>query len=120
MHLSMLASLISAFDFFDYAHWVVCLVVFDMLMCLSRPLHRLRDGDVTIWYQSPWLQQWASMGQEGAVTEGRITFSVQQNSREQRIQKNGLSISSQTTGGSGIPPLRVRWRSFYSSLRKVS
>ena len=25
----------------------------------------LRDGDVTVWYQSSRLQQWASMGQEG-------------------------------------------------------
>ena len=43
----------------------------------------LSDRDVTVWYQSSWLQQWASMGQEGAVKEGRITFSVQQNSSEQ-------------------------------------
>ena len=29
----------------------------------------LRDGDVTVWYQSPRLQQWAFMGQEGAMTD---------------------------------------------------
>ena len=31
-----------------------------------------RHGDVTVWYQSPRLQQWASMGQEGAVTDAEI------------------------------------------------
>ena len=85
----MLVNFMYSIDFFDYVHGAICPVV---LMCSSRPLRRLRDGDVTEWYQSFELQQWASMGQEGAVTEGRITFSVQQNSREQRIQKNRLSV----------------------------
>ena len=38
MHLSMLASLISAFDFFDYAHWAVCPVVYDMSVASSSPV----------------------------------------------------------------------------------
>ena len=47
-----------------------------------------RHGDVTVWYQSSGLQQWASMGQEDAVTEGRITFSVQQSSSKfQKLPK---------------------------------
>ena len=53
-----------------------------------------RHGDVTIWYQSIGLQQWASMGQGYAVTEGRITFSVQQNSSEPMNWEN-LSKSYQ-------------------------
>ena len=47
-----------------------------------------RRGDMTAWYQSSGLQQWASMGQEDAVTEGRITFSVQQSSSKfQKLPK---------------------------------
>ena len=81
MHLSMLASLISAFDFFDYAHWAVCPVVYDMSVASSSPVEgRGRDNMVS----ERRLQQWASMGQEGAVTEGRITFSVQQSINEFR------------------------------------
>ena len=38
MHLSMLASLISAFDFFDYAHWAVFPVVYDMSVASSSPV----------------------------------------------------------------------------------
>ena len=35
-----------------------------------------------------------------------------------QVQKNGLSVSSQTTGGSGIPPLRKDWISRILLLRK--
>ena len=49
-----------------------CIVV---LVASSSPVEgRGRDKMVS----ERKLQQWASMGQEGAVTEGRITFSVQQ------------------------------------------
>ena len=81
MHLSMLASLISAFDFFDYAHWAVCPVVFDVLVASSSPVEG-RGCDNMVSERK--LQQWASLGQEYAVTEGRITFSVQQRSNEFR------------------------------------
>ena len=45
MHLSMLASLISAFDFFDYANWAICPVVYDMSVASSSPVEgRGRDS----------------------------------------------------------------------------
>ena len=54
-----------------------------VLVKLGRVLYACRGhGDVTKWYQSSGLQQWASMGQEDVVTEGRITFSVQQSSNK--------------------------------------
>ena len=64
---------------------------FSRLICGVRRIlfAGLRDGDVTEWYQSSRLQQWASMGQGDAVTEGRITFYVQQNSNKH--QKENLA-----------------------------
>ena len=47
----------------------------------------LRDGDVTVWYQSPRLQQWASMGQEDAVTEAELP-SVQHRSEFEMAAAN--------------------------------
>ena len=55
--------------------------IFSRMLGVGRVLFAgLRDGDMTEWYQSSWLQQWASMGQEDAVTKGGISFSVQQSS----------------------------------------
>ena len=57
-----------------YVHGAFCSVVFDVLVASSSPVEgRGRDSMVS----ERKLQQWASMGQEYAVTEGRITFSVQ-------------------------------------------
>ena len=47
--------------------------LFSRMLGVCRVLFAgLRDGDVTEWYQSPRLQQWASMGQEGAVTDAEL------------------------------------------------
>ena len=56
----------------------------------------LRDGDVTVWYQSSRLQQWASMGHEGAVTEWHqkqnyLLPNIDQKLRWQQVSKFGLS-----------------------------
>ena len=59
--------LIPALISFVYVHGAVFPAV---LMCSSRPLRWLRDGDVTEWYQSSELQQWASMGQEEPTDRG--------------------------------------------------
>ena len=53
----------------------------------SRPLRRSRHGDVTKWYQSCGLQQWASMGQEDAVTEEELP-SVQHRSEFEMAATN--------------------------------
>ena len=85
MHLCMLVCLafLLCLSFFNFSI-DVCLCSWGCLPgCIGvrRVLFAsLRDGEVTEWYQSSRLQQWASMGQEDAVTEGGITFYVQQNS----------------------------------------
>ena len=50
----------------------------------------LRDGDVTVWYQSSRLQQWASMGQESAVTSAKLLPSQQKSNW--KFQENRLSV----------------------------
>ena len=50
----------------------------------------LRDGDVTVWYQSPRLQQWASMGQEGAVIDAELLLAQQKS--DWKFQENCLSV----------------------------
>ena len=62
-----------------------------MFSCVGRVLFAgLRDGDVTVWYQSPRLQQWASMGQEGAVIDAEL-LPAQQKS-DWKFQENRLSV----------------------------
>ena len=70
--------LIPALISFDYVHGAICPVV---LMCSSRPLRRLRDGDVTEWYQSSGFQQWASMGHESAGTDAELLLAQQKSDR---------------------------------------
>ena len=50
----------------------------------------VRVGNVTEWYQSSRLQQWASMGQEGAVTDAKL-LPAQQKS-DWKFQENRLSV----------------------------
>ena len=45
----------------------------------------LGDGDVTEWYQSKGCNNGPLWAMKDAVTEGRITFYVQQNSSNQEI-----------------------------------
>ena len=61
----MLVSFNSSIDVV-YVHGVVCPAVRGVCRVFFGGL---RDGDVTVWYQSSRLQQWASMGQEDVVTE---------------------------------------------------
>ena len=52
-----------------YVHGAVCPVACGVRHVLfAGP----RDGDMTVWYQRSRLQQWASMGQEGATDRGSI------------------------------------------------
>ena len=68
----------------------------------------LRDGDVTEWYQSSRLQQWASMGHEGAVTEWHqkqncLLPSIDQKLRWQQVSKFGLSVEPSEEMQNWIP-----------------
>ena len=69
---------------FVYVHGAICLAVFGVRRILFAGL---RDGDVTKWYQSNRLQQWASMGQEDAVT-GAESPSVQHRSEFEMAAAN--------------------------------
>ena len=71
---------------FVYVHGGCLLVV----LVLSRPLRRLRDGDVTEWYQSKGCSSGPLWAMKDVVTEGKITFSVQQNSS--KLQKFCISV----------------------------
>ena len=59
---------------------ILCLYMFMGLLArvfeaCSRVLFAgRRHGDVTVWYQSLRLQQWTSMGQEGATDRGCLSF----------------------------------------------
>ena len=65
----------------------------------------LRDGDVIVWYQSSRLQQWASMGQEGAVTDAE-PLPAQQKS-DWKLQENCLSVGQEEGLAVSGPPLRM-------------
>ena len=50
---------------FIHVNGAVCPLLCVVVFVASYFAGRIRDGDVTIWYQSSRLQQWASMGNEG-------------------------------------------------------
>ena len=61
--------LISAFLLFMF------MGLFSRMLDVRRILFTgLRDGDVTVWYQSSRLQQWASMDHKGGSDRSGIPF----------------------------------------------
>ena len=60
--------------------------MFSYMLGVGRVLFAgLRDGDVTEWYQSKGCNNGPLWAMKDAVTEGIITFYVQQNSSNQEI-----------------------------------
>ena len=83
----------------------------------------LRDGDVTVWYQSSRLQQWASMGHEGAVTEWHqkqnyLLPNIDQKLRWQQVSKFGLSVEPPEEMRNWIPLWRKNKWNGLPSLQK--
>ena len=95
--------LIPALFSFVYVHGAIFPVVL-MFVASSSPVEGWgRDNMVS----ERKLQQWASMGQEYAVTEGRITFSVQQSSKN--FERIWLSMEQSGRWRSGRSQLRTNW-----------